>query len=194
MCPKITYGRDVWRRDSGRSVTAAGCALQLKTFETEVYGVLEKQRNTYLPERLVDEAFAGPVVRKCTSGKREPVYVAVDPPSHQRSNFGVMALIYGSSGGTQPFVPVSLQRNADAWAQSIFSWAAQKYRPSGARSYRSRPPSESALVLSRGLATAPNICWPAGLCAGSGNTRGCSRGSWFRSSSATTTRFWPMPF
>lgn len=82
-----------------RAGTQNNRVLQLKTFETEVYGVLEKQRNTYLPERLVDEAFSAPVVRKCTSGKREPVYIAVDPPSHQRSNFGVAALIYGSSGG-----------------------------------------------------------------------------------------------
>ena len=59
---------------------------------------MERQTNTYLPENLIDEAFSAKEVARCTAGKREAVYVAVDPPSHQRSNFGIMACCYGSMG------------------------------------------------------------------------------------------------
>jgi hypothetical protein len=71
----------------------------IRTFETEVYGVLDKQTNTYLPGKLVDEAFVGAsTLLRCDSPRLEPVYVAVDPPSHQRSNFGIAAIMYGRSG------------------------------------------------------------------------------------------------
>lgn len=71
----------------------------MRTFETEVYGVLEKQTNTYLPKKLVEEAILDPcVLKRCEVPRHEPVYVAVDPPSHQRSNFGVVAVMYGPSG------------------------------------------------------------------------------------------------
>ena len=70
----------------------------MKTFEQEVGGVLQKQTNTYLPEQLIDEAWAQQEITRCDSSKREPVYVAVDPPSHDVSNFGVAAIIYGARG------------------------------------------------------------------------------------------------
>lgn len=71
----------------------------MRTFETEVYGVLDKQTNTYLPGKLVDETFLdASALQRCDSPRSEPVYIAVDPPSHQRSNFGVAAIMYGRSG------------------------------------------------------------------------------------------------
>jgi hypothetical protein len=71
----------------------------MHTFETEVYGVLEKRTNTYLPAKLCEDTFiSASVLTRCTSPRSEPVYIAVDPPSHGVSNFGVAAIMYGSSG------------------------------------------------------------------------------------------------
>jgi len=67
-------------------------------FAAEVYGVLAKRNNGYIPSRLVDAWRARPTLAILTAARMAPVYVAIDPPSHQSSAFGMAAIIYGEYG------------------------------------------------------------------------------------------------
>ena len=71
---------------------------RLKDFEQEVYGVLRKQMGGYLPAKLVDAFVDRPFFKQCKAGRREPVYVGVDPPSHQSSHMGIVAVLWGADG------------------------------------------------------------------------------------------------
>lgn len=71
---------------------------RLRDFEQEVYGVLTKQAGGYIPKKLVDAFVARPTRDDCAAPRRTPVYVAVDPPSHQRSRMGVAALMWNDDG------------------------------------------------------------------------------------------------
>lgn len=71
---------------------------RLKDFEQEVYGVLRKQMGGYLPAKLVDAFVARPPNKECKAGRREPLYVGIDPPSHQSSHMGLVAVLWGADG------------------------------------------------------------------------------------------------
>jgi hypothetical protein len=67
-------------------------------FAAEVYGVLAKRNNGYMPSQLVEAWRDRPVLRELATARLSPVYLAVDPPSHQSSRFGMAAIIYGERG------------------------------------------------------------------------------------------------
>jgi len=71
---------------------------RLRDFEQEVYGVLTKQAGGYLPRKLIQAFIDRPRVAKCVAARSSPVYVAVDPPSHQRSRMGVAAIMWQPNG------------------------------------------------------------------------------------------------
>jgi len=71
---------------------------RLRDFEQEVYGVLRKQMGGYLPGKLVDAFTTRPALSTCCANRREPVYVSVDPPSHQTSFMGIAAVLWGTTG------------------------------------------------------------------------------------------------
>ena len=73
-------------------------ANRAEDFQAEVFGVLKRSNDTYLPAALVDAFVERPPVPDYAFADHEPVYVAIDPPSHHRSNYGMSAIIYGSSG------------------------------------------------------------------------------------------------
>jgi hypothetical protein len=67
-------------------------------FEAEVLGVLAKRNNGYIPAKLVDALLARPELVSLECNRHESVYIAVDPPSHQSSRFGLAAIMYGDRG------------------------------------------------------------------------------------------------
>ena len=71
---------------------------QLETFNTEVFGVLQQRSGTYIPPELVETFLSLPTVSLFDCGDREPVYVAIDPPSHNVSAIGLCAITYTLEG------------------------------------------------------------------------------------------------
>lgn len=70
-------------------------AKQLKTFQTEVYGVLNAQEQSYLPRKLVDVL---PAAKRHTGGLHSEqdsifpsIWVAIDPAGHSVSEMGISA-------------------------------------------------------------------------------------------------------
>ena len=67
-------------------------------FEAEVYGVIAKQSNGYIPSKLADAWAKRPYLKQLDADVNDFIYVGVDPPSHQSSRFGIAAILYGSKG------------------------------------------------------------------------------------------------
>lgn len=67
-------------------------------FEKEVYGVIDRGKNSFLPEKLVETIFK--VGKHNLNTSKLPgeitVYVGVDPPSHDVSSMGIVAVVYGT--------------------------------------------------------------------------------------------------
>ena len=67
-------------------------------FEKEVYGVIDRGRDSFLPEKLVDNTFR--VGKHSLAIKKLPkqtvLFVGVDPPSHEVSSMGITAVVYGT--------------------------------------------------------------------------------------------------
>lgn len=67
-------------------------AKQLATFQTEVYGVLSHEDDTYFPRRLVESFVArSRHRRRFASAKVPAVWVGIDPAGHQVSEMGMVA-------------------------------------------------------------------------------------------------------
>jgi len=60
--------------------------------------VLRKQTGGYLNPKLVNAFVARQCLQECNIYYQNRVFVAVDPPSHRRSRFGLAAMIYGPRG------------------------------------------------------------------------------------------------
>ena len=67
-------------------------------FAAEVYGVLAKQNKGYLPADLVNAWRDRPPLKELSAPRSTPVYLGVDPPSHQTSCIGLAAIIFGEHG------------------------------------------------------------------------------------------------
>lgn len=67
-------------------------------FAAEVYGVLAKQNKGYLPVNLVNAWRDRPPLNDLTAPRNSPVYVSIDPPSHQSSRLGIAAILFGAHG------------------------------------------------------------------------------------------------
>ena len=67
-------------------------------FRTEVFGVLNRQAQGYIAADLVARFRALPWLAQMTAAPRSLVFVAVDPPSHQSSSFGVFAFTPSDDG------------------------------------------------------------------------------------------------
>lgn len=73
-------------------------ANQLETFNTEVFGVLQQRSGTYIPAELVETWLKLPRTLSFDCADKEPVYVAIDPPSHTVSAIGICAITYAMNG------------------------------------------------------------------------------------------------
>ena len=74
-------------------------ARQLNTFATEVYGVLSDRAAVYFPPNLLDPIQKlPPMFRKPKFDYDAPVWVSIDPASHDCSFMGLAAFIVSCSG------------------------------------------------------------------------------------------------
>jgi hypothetical protein len=77
-------------------------------FATEVYGVLRNDNQYYFPAKLLDKVKETPVVFRTPqeiTGKT-PIWIAIDPASHDRSEMGLAALIV-TEGGAHTLIGAS---------------------------------------------------------------------------------------
>lgn len=81
-----------------RKMRALVPEARAQEFEAEVYGVIAKQNSGYIPAKLADAWALRPPLQSLEADSREPIYVGVDPPSHQSSRFGIAAIIHGNKG------------------------------------------------------------------------------------------------
>lgn len=75
----------------------------MRAFEQEVYGMIDDNQGFYIHQNLIRRAAELERVTSPDFGKKEVLYIAVDPPSHQNSSMGIASLIQ-QKDGTSCFV------------------------------------------------------------------------------------------
>lgn len=71
---------------------------KMSDFETEIYGVMNTDKGHYLKSELVDLTWSLDPVQQMLVPPRSPVYIGIDPPSHQKSRVGMCACMMGENG------------------------------------------------------------------------------------------------